>query len=999
MSAHITTDETTTLYVNESNHNWVVDIGGSITVANGHGIVNHLGFQDSVIAISGDVVADGMYKSGILSEGTDAILQVDTMGSIHAYNGMSVYGAGTRAENLGAITASNIGMYGKGTHIELKNAGSIDGNVGLYVEDSTFQLGNNGHISGSFGVVVENSAGNLVLGVDSVIDVQDTGIFFDNPVNRINEMTNAGEIKSADVAISGSLGREVIINTGIIIGQIVLGGGDDAFDNRYGKIDHAIDGGAGNDTYVLGSSADKIIDASGTDTIMAEFNVDLRNYLSIETVRLQGYSDTNIIGNYQENYLYGNYGDNILDGSNNGIVDFLAGGGGNDTYVLQNGSDSIKEEAGSAGGVDTITTIVDRSLADYSNVENLNLVTHPNWNLPIHINGTGNAFMNVITGSNGNNILDGGLESGDVIDTLKGGAGNDTYVLGTGYDKVIDSAGNDTITSEISRSLASYPAIENLTLVGNGNVAGTGNALVNIITGNGGSNILDGGIDTVTDTLNGGAGNDVYILGSGTDKVIDTDGQHDTITSMISRNLTDYATIEDLVLKGTASVNATGNALANVISGNSGDNILNGGADNVVDTLKGDLGNDTYVLGSGADIVSDGGGIDTITSTISRSLASYSTIENLTLLGSGNINATGNGLANVLTGNAGTNTLDGGAGNDTYVLGSGSDKVIDSAGTDTIISTISRSLASYATIENLTLSGSGNINATGNALANVLTGNAGTNTLNGGAGNDTYVLGSGADTVVDSEGSDTITSLISRNLSTFATIENLKLLGASNISGTGNALANTLTGNSGVNSLSGAAGNDVLIGGVGADKLDGGANTDTASYAGASAGVVANLTTAAANTGEAKGDVYVSIENLTGSSHNDTLTGNTGNNVLAGGTGADKLNGGAGADTFLFKALGDTTVATAGRDTIFDFSHTQGDKIGLSGIDANTALTGDQAFIFKGTAAFSGANGELRFEKQASDTYVYGDTNGDKVADFVIHFDDAIAFQSGDFVL
>ncbi|URK89247.1 hypothetical protein LP421_30495 (plasmid) [Rhizobium sp. RCAM05350] len=238
-----------------------------------------------------------------------------------------------------------------------------------------------------------------------------------------------------------------------------------------------------------------------------------------------------------------------------------------------------------------------------------------------------------------------------------------------------------------------------------------------------------------------------------------------------------------------------------------------------------------------------------------------------------------------------------------------------------------------------------------------------------------------------------------RNLSTFATIENLKLLGVSNISATGNALANTLTGNAGANTLSGAAGNDRLVGGAGADKLDGGANTDTASYAGASAGVVANLATASANTGDAKGDVYVSIENLTGSGHNDTLTGNTGINVLYGGAGADKLTGGIGADTFLFKAIGDTTVATTGQDTIFDFSHAQGDKISLSGIDANTALTGDQSFLFKGTAAFSGANGELRFEKQASDTYVYGDANGDKVADFVIHFDDAIAFQVSDFVL
>ncbi len=88
-----------------------------------------------------------------------------------------------------------------------------------------------------------------------------------------------------------------------------------------------------------------------------------------------------------------------------------------------------------------------------------------------------------------------------------------------------------------------------------------------------------------------------------------------------------------------------------------------------------------------------------------------------------------------------------------------------------------------------------------------------------------------------------------------------------------------------------------------------------------------------------------------------------------------------------------------GRDTIFDFSHVQGDKINLSSIDASAATTGDQSFLFKGTAAFSGAKGELRYDKQTSDTYVYGDINGDKKADFAIHLDDAVTFVAGDFLL
>lgn len=71
------------------------------------------------------------------------------------------------------------------------------------------------------------------------------------------------------------------------------------------------------------------------------------------------------------------------------------------------------------------------------------------------------------------------------------------------------------------------------------------------------------------------------------------------------------------------------------------------------------------------------------------------------------------------------------------------------------------------------------------------------------------------------------------------------------------------------------------------------------------------------------------------------------------------------------------------RDTILDFNRAQGDKVNLSTIDADMGITGDEAFVSNGAAAFSGAH-ELRF---------------DKVSDFDIHFDDAVAFQTSDFVL
>ena len=233
----------------------------------------------------------------------------------------------------------------------------------------------------------------------------------------------------------------------------------------------------------------------------------------------------------------------------------------------------------------------------------------------------------------------------------------------------------------------------------------------------------------------------------------------------------------------------------------------------------------------------------------------------------------------------------------------------------------------------------------------------------------------------------------------------------------GNEVGNFLRGYGGNDALSGDAGNDTLDGGTGGDRLNGGTGTDTASYAEAAKGIVADLADRSRNLNDAKGDIYSGIENLTGSKYidrlygdaggnglsgnagNDYLRGNAGSDRLYGAAGADDLVGGVDADTFVFRAAADSTSSVTGRDSIFDFSAAQGDRIDVSAMDANTRISGNQAFSFIGSLAFSGKGGELRVEKSASDTYVYGDINGDKNADFAIHLDDAITMQGSNFVL
>ncbi|MCC6920194.1 MAG: pre-peptidase C-terminal domain-containing protein [Alphaproteobacteria bacterium] len=217
-------------------------------------------------------------------------------------------------------------------------------------------------------------------------------------------------------------------------------------------------------------------------------------------------------------------------------------------------------------------------------------------------------------------------------------------------------------------------------------------------------------------------------------------------------------------------------------------------------------------------------------------------------LGSG---AAGN---DTLDGGAGNDTMTGGAGNDTYVYAAG-DVIVEAAnaGTDTIQSAATLSLAGFANIENLTLTGSGGLGGTGNALNNLITGNTGANGLNGGGGadtlrggdgNDTLTGGGDADSLAGGSGNDTYVNVTGDTIvetagggvdtvqsdatvsALAAEVERLFLTGTAAINGTGNELANTINGNTANNVLAGLSGNDTISGAAGGDTLQGGAGAD-----------------------------------------------------------------------------------------------------------------------------------------------------------------------------
>jgi Ca2+-binding RTX toxin-like protein len=198
-------------------------------------------------------------------------------------------------------------------------------------------------------------------------------------------------------------------------------------------------------------------------------------------------------------------------------------------------------------------------------------------------------------------------------------------------------------------------------------------------------------------------------------------------------------------------------------------------------------------------------------------------------------------------------------------------------GTDMVQSSVTYTLA--ANVENITLTGTTAINATGNALDNVLTGNSKANVLTGGAGNDTYVVGTG-DTTIEAAGAgtDTVQSAITWTLAT--NVENLTLTGTTAINGTGNTAANVLTGNTGANTLTGGAGNDTLNGGAGADALVGGTGNDTYWLGrGYGADTITENDTAADNTDVARFDTGIATDQLwftqTGNNLNVSIIGTT----------------------------------------------------------------------------------------------------------------------------
>ena len=223
-----------------------------------------------------------------------------------------------------------------------------------------------------------------------------------------------------------------------------------------------------------------------------------------------------------------------------------------------------------------------------------------------------------------------------------------------------------------------------------------------------------------------------------------------------------------------------------------------------------------------------------------------------------------------------------------------------------------------------------------------------------------------------------------------------------------------LSGGDGNDSLYGNYGDDIILPGSGRDEVNGGFDNDTVDYSTGGSGVWASLAYGGF-TGDAAGDTYAEVENLSGTysgdylqgdnagnvikgyDGNDWLWGEDGNDKLEGGWGIDMLVGGAGADTFIWKMTSETGATIADADRILDFDPTL-DRIDLRQINADISSGWDQAFEFIGTGDFTAA-GQLRWSIEGSETVVWMNTDSDLAPDAAIRLDGAPLLGIDNFML
>lgn len=307
MSKYVKTESSTdTWQIDESGQTWTLGKNAMIEVTDQTAIDVGVAFDDNTIRLKGDIVAAGT-GTGVEMHGEDTVLRVARSSRIEA----------------------NVGIIGNSTNGIVRNAGEIAGDAYGAVLDKPMELINRGEITGNIGIAA--ASGSEIHNLEGArIEGSSYGIYVvDDEVTLIE---NHGIIRSDDKAIVVAGGAadsgSTLINTGKIVGDVLFGAGSDWIDSQAGRIKGMVDGGNGDDTYVVGKHSGQLNESydNGWDEIRSTRNVSLE--ANFEGITLLGKKSVDATGNDAANEIFGNAGDNVIRGEAGD--DFLGGGKGDD---------------------------------------------------------------------------------------------------------------------------------------------------------------------------------------------------------------------------------------------------------------------------------------------------------------------------------------------------------------------------------------------------------------------------------------------------------------------------------------------------------------------------------------------------------------------------------------------------------------------------------------------------------------------------------------------
>jgi Ca2+-binding RTX toxin-like protein len=382
--------------ITASNETYVLKASSALTITGMDSAINQSsGFSDVTLLIKGDIDQSASSAfAAIVMTGQSSTLHVFATSFIKATTGAEMTAANASVINDGVISSSaqfGYGLYSEGADTQITNnhnivaLGASGTGVMLHGEDGGIY--SDGLIKGATGINFDDLGATIDLDTHSRVVGTVTAAIFSESTEASDKsvITNRGDITGTGGAYAIELGdpADKITNRGDIVGRIYLGSGNDTFDNRGGTVDHAIQGGSGNDTLFTDKAGVKLQENGGSegyDTVRSSVSYTLS--ANVERLVLTGNGDTKGTGTSDGDDLFGNAGNNKLFGLQGVDVlsggkgnDQLTGGGGHDTFVFKTGfgHDKITDFQ---NGIDRIDVSLWNGMDDIGDIKHHTTASH-----------------------------------------------------------------------------------------------------------------------------------------------------------------------------------------------------------------------------------------------------------------------------------------------------------------------------------------------------------------------------------------------------------------------------------------------------------------------------------------------------------------------------------------------------------------------------------------------------------------------------------------------